>query len=254
VTLRETHHCTSSKRLNECFANQDYHVGLPSSCFYDEFPEDEKANWDPNNPGIFENQRDAKWLKATWEEYLCPKYKKGLDKWNNDTGGGDGCPTSFINFVGGDRWLVWVFCIDRDVNFLLANLAAGRMPCHLQLEGGFEDDIDSSVTESETTTDGTRKRARIENSIDSVAAQQRDIGNLKNAAERIVGYLELREKQRQQETASAKVGESLKEVATISKMMEDNDVLKMMSPETQETYKTSLKNQRRSILDNLSEQ
>ena len=77
-----------------------------------EFPEEEKGKWEPNSPAIFETERDAAWLKATWEEYIRPKYKKALDRWNKDTGGGDGTPSSFIDYCAGDRWLVWIFCVD----------------------------------------------------------------------------------------------------------------------------------------------
>jgi len=94
------------KILTDCFLNQDYVVNPPPSHYFDEFTEEDKAAWDPNEVGVFEHHRDGVWLKSTWEEYVRPKYKKALDKWNKDTGGGDGTPPSFINFCGTDRWLV----------------------------------------------------------------------------------------------------------------------------------------------------
>jgi len=54
-------------------------------------------------------------------------------------GGGDGSLSSFANFCGSYQWLVWIFILDSDTNFLLANNAGGRMPRHLTFEPGFED-------------------------------------------------------------------------------------------------------------------
>jgi hypothetical protein len=176
------------KVLTECFLNPDYVVSHPPERFYNEFPEDERGGWDPNDASIFENDRDAKWLKATWDEYLKPKYKKALDKWNKDIGGGDGCPTSFINFTAGDRWLVWVFCSDRGTNFLLTNSAAGRMPRHLQLEAGFEEEIDSSVTGSEGSKNN--KRRRLEAELDALSQERK---NSNQVMDRMLNLMESRE-------------------------------------------------------------
>jgi hypothetical protein len=111
--------------LTECFLNPSYQVMPPPSKYYDEFPEDEKGNWGPNSPFVFEHERNAEWLRMTWDEYVKPKYKKALDRWNKDTGGGDGTAPSFIEYCAGDRWLVYLFCKDEQSNFLLANSAGG---------------------------------------------------------------------------------------------------------------------------------
>ena len=71
------------KILEECFSNSAYVASTPSDIYYNEFPEDEVASWDPNHSSIFEHERDAGWLRATWEEYLRPKYKKALDRWKH---------------------------------------------------------------------------------------------------------------------------------------------------------------------------
>jgi hypothetical protein len=59
--------------VTEAFMNQDYFISPPPDVYYDQFPEDEKGNWDPNDPGIFENERDGKWLRSTWDDYVKPK-------------------------------------------------------------------------------------------------------------------------------------------------------------------------------------
>jgi hypothetical protein len=132
--------------VQEAFCNSDYRVFPPSEAYYSEFPEEEKGSWDPNDPAVFEQERTGIWLKSTWDDYLKPKYKRALDKWNKDTGGGDGTPPSFIDYCAGDRWLVYLFCKDIEANFLLASSAGGRMPKHLQIESGFTEEI-SCITD-----------------------------------------------------------------------------------------------------------
>jgi hypothetical protein len=237
--------------VSDCFSNPQYHVGMPPSQFYDDFPEDEKGNWDPNDSQIFNNTRDGKWLRSTWEEYVRPKYKKALDRWNKNTGGGDGTPVSFINYCAGDRWLVWVYCVDSTANFLLANSAGGRMPRHMQLEAGFEEEIDSSVTGSESTPGGaaaasSKKKARLEQELDAVHQQRVD---LSKAITRVTDLLEKR-------SDVAKVGESadacLRRVAEYSKMMGDEQVLESMSPPSQKLYVESLKKERKNLLEKMN--
>ena len=99
---------------------------------------DEKDDWNPNNPDIFKHERTAAWLKDTWEKYVKPKFKRALNKWNKDTGGGDGRPVEFHKFCMTDTWMVWIFAADIRANFLLGSSAGGRMPAHLQMESGFE--------------------------------------------------------------------------------------------------------------------
>ena len=84
-------------------------------------------------------------MRGTWEDYTQPKYKKALDRWSKDTGGGDGTPASFVEYCGLDRWLVFIFVKDMATNFLLAPSAGGRMLVHLQLKAEFEDPDVSST-------------------------------------------------------------------------------------------------------------
>jgi hypothetical protein len=72
--------------------------------------EEDKANWDTNDPSIIGYRRDVAALSSTWIDYVRPKYKKALDRWNKETGGGDGTALSFIDYCGGDKWLSVVFC------------------------------------------------------------------------------------------------------------------------------------------------
>eukprot|EP00980_Cylindrotheca_fusiformis_P018205 scaffold5895_cov150-Cylindrotheca_fusiformis.AAC.2 len=156
--------------LNESFLNPEYRVTAPSE--FDEFPEDERDNWDPNDEAIFQKVRTGEWLRETFDNYFRAKYKRALDKWNSDTGGGTGRPSSFVNFCGSDRWLVYVFCKDMEADFLLANSAGGRMPRHLQVESGFDNDATSVAVSEISTSDGfgssnkKKKRNRVDEEIE----------------------------------------------------------------------------------------
>ena len=167
------------KIVQECFLNRDYIVSPPSDRYYREFPEDEKGSWDPNHQSILDHKRDGAWMCTTWEEYVCPKYKKALDKWNKDTGGGDGSPTAFIDFCGSDRWLVWLFCKDMECNFLLACSAGGRMPRHLQIESGFTEEMSMSSLGDDSSN-------KIESQVAAVTTDRKHIAAaLKRSAWRV---------------------------------------------------------------------
>ena len=231
------------KILEECFSNSDYVVTPPSDIYYNDFPEDEVGTWDPNHPSIFEQERNTAWLRATWEEYLRPKYKKALDRWNKDTGGGDGTPLSFIDFCGGDRWLLYLFCKDVDANFLLANNAGGRMPRHLQVESGFNEDV-SSLGEDGNSS-GNKRTADLENEILAYKKQRQE---LSGTMEKLVGYLENKES-----VQSDSMDQYIKQVADYSEKMQDDNVLNSMSPESKEVYINALRSRRKDVIKKMAE-
>jgi hypothetical protein len=227
--------------LNDCFLNPSYIVSPPVAEYYNQFPEDEKPNWDPNAASIFEhgNTRTPEWMREMWESYLRPKYKKALDKWNKDTGGGDGSPVNFINFCAGDRWLVYLFCKDIETNFLLAGNAGGRMPRHLQMESGFSDQ--SSLTGSENSQNVLKKR---------IASGEDELLNAKKARSEILETLSLVRSAMQKKQSPTR-GECLNQVASYSQMMVDENVLDTMSPGSKQVYVESLKRERKDLLQKL---
>lgn len=133
------------------FSNRFVQFERPDKTWWEQLPDDEKENWDPNNPSIFEHSHNGVWLRQTWTVYVKPKYRLALKKWNGETGGGGGNPAKFIDFVNNrcDKWLVWVFLVDMRHNFLLANNAGGMMPKHLVIEGGLEQESDGSLNGDE---------------------------------------------------------------------------------------------------------
>jgi hypothetical protein len=239
--------------LTESFMNPSYQVRPPAACYYDEFPEEEKEKWNPNDGAIFEHERDGAWLRSTWDEYIKPKYKKALDKWNKSTGGGDGSPTSFINFCGNDRWLVWLFCRDLETNFLLASSAGGRMPSHLQVEAGFTEDVSSigggvsDDTGSNSATPAKNKRF-IE---DELRAAKKHRNQISDTMEKVATFLQAKSQDKKE---SPKIDRYIRQVASYSQMMVDSSVLDTMTPNSKAVYVDTLKRQRKSVLDKMNKE
>ena len=91
--------------------------------------------------------RDAKWFLDTWRHYLKRKYKDAIHRWDKETGGGSHEPYQFANFCDkGNRWLVWVYLMDLDRNFLLYSNAIGRPPVHVGRESGFDNNTDQPLS------------------------------------------------------------------------------------------------------------
>jgi len=221
---------------DECFLNKSYKAMRPSDEDLNGFPI-EKEKWDPDSDSIFEHQRSSEWLRATWEDYVRPKYKKSLDKWNKDTGGGDGTPASFHNFCAGDKWLVWLFCVDKDANFLLASNAGGRMPGHLQMEAGFDAIIDE-VSEVTEDTDGTTRASKRDENITRVFNIVQQHGK---------EMAELAQKLSKQDEEDRDVDG----VAKYSNMMTDNTLLSTMSPASKEAYVAKISRKRQKLLNKM---
>ena len=145
------------------FLNPQHKVPKPSDVHMLGFPAEDVDSWDPDNEALLEHERDGKWLMDAWFQCAKPKCRHSLNKWNKDTGGGDGAVWEFINCCGHDRWLGWVFALDCGASFLLASSTCGRMPARLQLEAGWDDAVSelgneedarsrmSSVTKSDSS-------------------------------------------------------------------------------------------------------
>jgi len=135
----------------------------------------------------------------TWFTYVRPRYKKALDRWNKDTGGGDGTPAAFVDYCSNDRWLVWVFLHDYDANFLLANNASGRVPNHLQLEAGFDTGMSTSM--SDITEDGSKITGEKMRSMEQQLADIKNNNENLNGLTTVIGDY-LKAKMRPDETRS----------------------------------------------------
>ena len=136
---------------------------------------------------------------ATWEEYTKPKYKDALSRWNKETGGGDGTLPSFYKYAC-SPWLAWVFCLDSEFDFLLASCSEGRVPSHLDSEGGWEiAPPDSDETDNEKPQTNTKKQSVKQQAkdINKTIATLSDMAvNMSSAVEKITQAMEKRSSSR----------------------------------------------------------
>jgi hypothetical protein len=116
------------------FQDPDFQVKLP-----DDINPEDVDGVDPNDRERLSIPRDGKWFLDTWRYYLKRKYKSAIGRWDKETGGGSHEPHEFANFCErGSRWLVWVYMMDLENNFLLFSNAKGKPPCYVGREAGFE--------------------------------------------------------------------------------------------------------------------
>lgn len=162
------------KILTESFQNPSYSPPQPARSLLGDIDVEEYSMWDPDDPRIFEVNRTATWLAETWKVYVKRKHKTALDRWNKETGGGNGQPWSFVNYCDKDaRWLVVVFLKDVQANYLLAANAGGRMPTHLQMESGFNIYTDVSSLGNSSDQDQSKSSDQQEQSKSSDKKQGR---------------------------------------------------------------------------------
>ena len=172
------------------FKDKNYSPPLPSRHLFGEINLQEVNAWDPNDPVIFELDRDASWLMETWKVYIRRKYKAALDRWNKETGSGNGQSWSFVNYCDRDsRWLVAVFLVDKEANFLLAHNAGGRMPSHLQMESGRAGS--PGVSSTEDSDDRSRMTARKREAIEAINESKKVKANMNKAAMIFVDMCEM---------------------------------------------------------------
>jgi hypothetical protein len=125
------------------FNDVDFIVPKPAT-----MDEDDIKNCDPNDIARIDLERSAEWFLSTWKTYIKPKYKLAISRWDKLTGGGCSEPHQFSNFCGNNKWLVWIYLLDMDADFLLFSNAKGKPPSFVGNEAGFgtpnTDDDDSS--------------------------------------------------------------------------------------------------------------
>ena len=228
--------------LPEAFMNKDYMCSAPTTRLFIDLPEEERDDWDPNEESIWEHDRDAMWLCGTCDDYICPKYKKELDKWNKLTGGGSGDPALFINYCGTDTWLAWVFVVDMKANFLLAQNAGGRMPRHLQMESGFADDV-SSLGETSGGCASTAVETKLEQEL---AATKEDRKRLGETLGQVAEYLGRKNK------AASPQDAKIAKVEKYSSMLTNQAVLDSMSPDSKTKYCDAIRRKRKKVLDDMT--
>lgn len=241
------------KALVESFADETYVVYPPDESYYDMFPEDEKAAWDPNSPDLFSSERTPIWLKETWDNYLRPKYKEALRRWNKDTGGGSGEATDFIDYCGSDRWLVWVFCVDLEANFLLANNAGGAMPRHLQLEQGVDgyDSIDGDAFGAayNAVEAASRKRKAAEDELKERLESKARVDNMMNIV--VSHFGDMKHQKDKKKSNMEKADELIQKVARYQQLIDQTKSDSDMSPVSKSAFIEVLNGQRKDRMNEL---
>jgi hypothetical protein len=115
------------------FNDVDFVVQQPET-----MDEDDIKNCDPNDILRIDLQRPPEWFLSTWKTYIKPKYKLAISRWDKLTGGGCCEPHEFSNFCGNNKWLVWIYLMDKEANFLLHSNAKGKPPSFVGNEAGFD--------------------------------------------------------------------------------------------------------------------
>merc|ERR1712232_991393 len=75
-----------------------------------------------------------------WKSYVKKKYRESIRRWDTETGLGGGDHSLFGNFCKNDRWLSWIYQLDRKSDYLLWCSAHGSTPSGVGIESGFEED------------------------------------------------------------------------------------------------------------------
>ena len=114
---------------------------------------------DPNEEERFSIPRDVKWFIQTWKHYLKKKYKTAIGRWDKETGGGSREPEEFADYCDkSSRWLVWVYLLDIERDFLLFSNAKGKPPEYVGTESGFPQSTDFDTDQESNAVGSGRKR------------------------------------------------------------------------------------------------
>lgn len=247
------------KMLVESFQDPAYKPPQVARSLFGDISEDELENWDPNDPKIFQVPRTAEWLLDTWKQYVRRKYKEALDRWNKDTGGGNGQAWSFVNYCDKEgRWLVAVFLKDKETNFLLAANAGGRMPNYLQMECGFEpvqdiSSLDGSVSGEERCSSEERPSAKSSSTNRKRVIQEEQAATKQLKSEMTSTMTKLSswydDKKKHMKDPQTEV---LDEVIKMNQAIKDTESLNSMSPNTREMYTMALHVERKRLIEKMS--
>jgi hypothetical protein len=248
--------------LTESFSNPQYKPPQASIDRFGDITVEERSMWDPNDPRIFEVTRSATWLADTWKIYVKKRYKQALDRWNKETGGGNGQPWSFVNYCDRDsRWLVAIFLKDVDANYLLAASAGGRMPNHLQMECGFTATLEVSSLEDSSSSGKEKSSSENKNSSTKAAPSikkremEKDVeqtkklkGNIHELVDMVKGVYAGKNVLDGNNSIAV-----FKTVTEMNRALMDKEALETMSPRTRDKYTNSVQSQRRRLIEHMSE-
>ena len=172
-------------------------------------------NCDPNDDVRTDLDRNAEWFISTWKTYIKPKYKKAISKWDKATGGGSSEHYMFSNFCDTNKWLVWIYLMDIEADYLLFSNAKGKPPTHVGKEAGFG----SSV--SALTTPNSTKRKSCDEKETALAESQKTRKKLSDVMDRVIIHMDKVDYHNPETSATAIFGSSADDI--ISSLIETNE-------------------------------
>lgn len=143
--------------------------------------------------------------------------------------------------------IAWSFCKDLENNFLLASSAGGRIPAHLQMEGGFEDTI-SSLGENSCA-----RTAAIDDELENLKRQRM---KMDETMDKLAAYIDVKAKAEIKRSPDRfeKIDKYIDQVERYSQKMNDSALLDTMSPESKETYVAAIKRRRKQVLKQMDDE
>ena len=185
---------------------------------------------DPNDEDrIMRDGRDGAWFKATWEQYLRPKYRKALGRWWSETGGGGGEIENFQNYCAREKWLTYVYMLDVEASHLLASNASSAVPKDLMNESGHHQPTGTTTKTKSSTATPKFDAAALIRSTDNCTS------NINKVAALMTALIEKRESAVPQASASS------------------SNAMIMSTPNTMTSTPPAMMTKKRSLVDCLDE-
>jgi hypothetical protein len=142
------------------FNDVDFVVQQPET-----MDEDDIKNCDPNDIVRIDLQRSGEWFLSTWKTYIKPKYKLAISRWDKLTGGGCCEPHEFSNFCGNNQWMVWIYLLDKEADFLLYSNAKGKPPSFVGNEAGFDTPNTENGDDDSPISHLSKRKREVEDAV-----------------------------------------------------------------------------------------
>lgn len=219
----------------ETFKDPTFEVEVPHKINPDDI-----EGIDPNDDQRICMPRDGKWFLNTWRHYLRKKYKDAIGRWDKDTGGGGREPSDFADFCQRDsRWMVWVYLMDLEADFLLFSNAKGKPPEYVGREAGFsnrdEDDNQENNNEGGVVSVSPKKRKSDRMLMESRRVYEERTSNMMNLMERMSSMLEAHAPQinKWKSATDLEAGQLLQAICDAGKRKRElEETTQVMSPRT----------------------
>jgi hypothetical protein len=181
---------------------------------------------DPNDPDRIKLERDGPWFWDTWK-FVRSKYRACLTRWSRTTGNGN---TNFQNYCNGDKWVAWVYMLDKDG--LLSGNAGTAVPAAISNEPGCDDDDDDGNKKP-----ASKRKKSLLSLEESTSHRQNHVSQSADKMVDIVNDLVATVKKRQQNDVLSPKAKAQKEIVALNErqaLILNDDCY---SPDTKERVK-----------------